>query len=90
VVTDELERRLRKDLPAASLPQAPASLRARIEVVVATEQVSQRGTMSRPNTAPRISRNRVVLGIAAILLLGGTACPSSRHGHRASRARSMG
>lgn len=68
---DDLERRLRRKMRAIELPAAPGSLHIRLQAVAASEPhpvaVRKDG---------RTGRVRVLLGLAAILLVGGAAAVS--------------
>ena len=65
-MTDDLERRLRHEMPAARLPSAPDALRERLRTVVLTDAAATERADHR-----RVGRVRLVLAVAAIVLVGG-------------------
>lgn len=70
-MTDDLERHLRRDLPTAELPRAPDSLHVRLQAVAASEPRQVAGRAVR-----RTGRLRLLIGLAAILVVGGAAAVS--------------
>jgi transglutaminase-like putative cysteine protease len=65
-MTDDLEHRLRRELPRATLPRAPERLRARLQAIAASEP----GTPAAQGTGRRATTLRLVLGLAAVIVIG--------------------
>lgn len=73
----DVERRVRTEIARVALPSAPESLRERVRAVAATERAVARVIVDRRGHA---SRGRLLLGLAAILLLGGAVAGISIQG----------
>ena len=70
-MTDDMEGRLRRDLPATQLPAAPDSLHVKLQAVAAGEPPRVAG-----REGGRTGRIRLLLGIAAVVILGGAVAIS--------------